>query len=1225
MANVTTTRLNYRMLKKWKERKKAKKENEDHVDVKQNKTTEKKSNKRRTEAFFSWLGKFVTKNYKVILIVAVISAGAAIYPALLLQGELKYNDQDFVPQNLESDIGLAILREQFPTNISSETTILVIDSDLPIISEDNIAFINAITDNVMDSEYNEIIAEVISVVSIFNSYLDSYWGEMNATQDLIYSAILENITYANTAMHTAASEIETLYQLIAGFYQMTWFNISRTFFYGNFDADLFNFGPMNSTVVDIIRTNTNFSSGFAVSPEYVQFVYQIVTNSLPDYSLMNDTLLHDITFTAVNSSLYNYLNLTSEEYNQQVYPFLQMYYQNWTNSFTQQITQLGSNIINGSSIDFNDYNNTNLIDAYTSQVNVLGKLASVNYSACSTFNVKDVILSQASQYLSFTDTGFEDYLNMSLLPFLIEQIYDLGPNPSGFALEAFTTNMTSQIMSEIIYQNPPVENLNVFCDNPLFSPILIWVISDDGKSAIIQISYDVSKYGTSEEKDRILVEVDDWIGNLAYTLITEMNLTQTRVYRTGEIFITESIVGYSEEGASNVDIIAAVCVFVVLIILFTSLVAPIVPLLTIGLAIVISFALLYWIAQVMDLHYLSTLLLSIVSMGAGVDYCIFIYSRYTEELKKGKPKEEAVQIAVSFAGESVFHSGLTVLVGFGALIIPNFPMLRCLGIAMIIGISFSILCSLLIVPSLLMLLGNAVFWPKGLNRILRPQKWFKRSKSTDDIDTSIRLSSLSDVPEGSSNKRKRLKPITKETNAKKKESITLRFGKFVTKHGLKFFIISLVAFAPFIYFTVTMDTSTDFMRMLPADFEGNSANEILQTRMGFGNPTPVKILFHNMSIDPFSPQGLKDTDRLCLRIRRLDHVKTIRTSIRPFGGFAISYTNPEVVAAYEEQIRTFIGVDGRTLYMEIYLEVDAYSDEAYHFLKELDGFIDQTIEENEISSFSSSEIYIMGVAQDFLNMKDVTNGSYPIVIPIVIIGVFLILFFLFGSYFTPIRLIITIGMSILFTLGMVNIVYSIGFAVPILWLLPIMMFSILMGLGLDYDIFLVSRIKEYCETGMTDKDAIAHALEHTSTIITSCGLVMAAAFSSLMFSDLWHISELGFAFTLSILLDATLVRLVLVPSIMVLLEKFNWTGPKRLQKIRRNPKVTAVMKVLGDNVSVDIYSKELKEELESVVAKTTDEDPRHLINQMLPSIKNSIESNLITVDLIELMISAVGN
>ena len=183
-----------------------------------------------------------------------------------------------------------------------------------------------------------------------------------------------------------------------------------------------------------------------------------------------------------------------------------------------------------------------------------------------------------------------------------------------------------------------------------------------------------------------------------------------------------------------------------------------------------------------------------------------------------------------------------------------------------------------------------------------------------------------------------------------------------------------------------------------------------------------------------------------------------------------------------------------------------------------------------------------------------------------------------------------------------------------------MLFSILMGLGLDYDIFIVTRIKEYCEAGMTDKDAIIHAMEHTATIITSCGFVMAAAFSSLMFTPLMHVSQLGFAFTLSILLDATFIRLILVPSIMVLAEKYNWTGPKRLQKIHRDPKVMAVMKVLGDNIGCEIYTKEMKESLETIVNESQNQSNAScLLDDMMSLIYGFIDEEKITEPIINEM------
>ncbi|NHJ48862.1 MAG: MMPL family transporter [Asgard group archaeon] len=1188
---------------------------------KTNKNNEKNSNngkkKKLTEAFFEKLGRLITKRYKLILIISLLSAVAAIYPAILLSGELSYNDTDFLPKNLEGDIGNAILREQFPEEQFFESTLIVMDSDIAITDSENLDYIYELKNRINDSIYYDYVDGYNSIVDVYEQVVSAYWQEMNATYDMIYDYIYSNISYANQAMHVGANELDQLFQQIAGLYFMTWFNFSRTYFYGEFDANLFNDGPLNSTVQQTIAVDTNFTTGFSIQPNYIQLTYQQVVDNLPDHTFVNDQFLNLISYGIANSSLSMASGLSEADYMTQIYSFLQIYYQNWTNFFDLNVTQPGYSFVNGTDINQNEYLNDTIPNAYISQSQMLQNLSSINNMTLDSISVKDLILLNSGNFFDLNGTGFEDFIDPSFIPVFMELIYDLGESPSPLAIDSLTTSIATLIINQIINDNPPENGIESFVANPQYRLIVMWVLSEDGKSAIIHVSYNVSSITDFDEKDSLLVEMDAWVGDIAHELVTELNMTQTRVYHTGEIFLTESIVEYSEEAASSIDWVAAILVFAVLLIIFASLVAPAIPLLAIGLSIAIACALLFWIAQAMPIHYLGVIMLSVISMGAGVDYCIFIYSRFSEELEKGQPKEVAVQKAVEFAGESVFHSGLTVLIGFGALIIPNFPMLRIFGISMMIGTTFSIICALLVVPSLLMLLGKKVYWPKFLKKILRPYKFFQRKKKKDKTEMDS-----NDNPDGQTKQQKRIKKPEKDE--KPKQPLTLRFGKFITKHGLKFFIGTLILVAPFVYFTATMDTSSDFLSMLPEDFEGNQAMDILSEKMSFGNPTAVTVVFTDLPDDPILTSALFDTDRLCIRILPMDHVNTIRTTVRPLGNIAIPYSNNDSLAFYEDLVNDFIGKDRRTFYMEIYLDVDSYSDEAIRFVAQLDDTITEVITENNIDYFESASIYITGVAKDFYDMQFITNSSYPIIVPVVLVGVFLVLFFLFGSYFTPIRLILTIGISVVITLGMVHLIYGIGFGVPILWLLPIMMFSILMGLGLDYDIFLVSRIKEYCQAGMTDKDAIAYALQHTSTIITSCGLVMAAAFSSLMFSNLWHINELGFAFTLSIILDATLVRLIIVPSIMVLLEKLNWKGPKRFQKVYRVPEVTAAMKVIGDNIGIEIYDRELKETLDTLIEEELeDQEVEEKIDRMIPIIEETIGKEKITTEIRSLMIEKV--
>ncbi|MFW5914426.1 MAG: MMPL family transporter, partial [Thermoplasmatota archaeon] len=122
---------------------------------------------------------------------------------------------------------------------------------------------------------------------------------------------------------------------------------------------------------------------------------------------------------------------------------------------------------------------------------------------------------------------------------------------------------------------------------------------------------------------------------------------------------------------------------------------------------------------------------------------------------------------------------------------------------------------------------------------------------------------------------------------------------------------------------------------------------------------------------------------------------------------------------------------------------------------------------------------------------------------------------------------------------------------PILWLMPMIVFVVTMGLGMDYDVFLTTRIREEVVRGYDDREAIVRAVEGTGKIITACGLIMSGAFASMMLSSTSLLQEFGFALAFAILLDATLVRIYLVPAIMVLLEGWNWWAPGRLQRVGR--------------------------------------------------------------------------
>jgi RND superfamily putative drug exporter len=188
------------------------------------------------------------------------------------------------------------------------------------------------------------------------------------------------------------------------------------------------------------------------------------------------------------------------------------------------------------------------------------------------------------------------------------------------------------------------------------------------------------------------------------------------------------------------------------------------------------------------------------------------------------------------------------------------------------------------------------------------------------------------------------------------------------------------------------------------------------------------------------------------------------------------------------------------------------------------------------------------------------QGDFNLIGVVVVVGIYLVLMIVLGSMISPLRSIITILLSLSWTIAATMVVFQYGQGVPVLWMIPMILLVICLGIGMDYDIFITTRIREEASKGRETNDAIVHAMEHTGGVITACGLIMAGAFGTLMLSQGSLLQEFGFALMFAILVDATVVRIYLVPAIVSLLGKWNWWAPGRLQRVGREEKMSAMAK-----------------------------------------------------------------
>jgi RND superfamily putative drug exporter len=572
-------------------------------------------------------------------------------------------------------------------------------------------------------------------------------------------------------------------------------------------------------------------------------------------------------------------------------------------------------------------------------------------------------------------------------------------------------------------------------------------------------------------------------------------------YVTGTTAMSLDTEWSAMDDVNNIDKITIVLVLIILGLYFRSFLTPFVPLLIIGVAVIVAFGFMGIISTRIDVFYLVMTFMGVIMLGAGTDYCVFMLSRYAEERSKGTEIKGSVQAAVEHAGKSIASSGTTAMIGFGSLTLIDQGIFRSIGIGTAVCVFFSMLVALTLVPAVLTVAGDRLFWPRKL--------YMSGPTATGKIWRGI----------------------------------THR----VLKHSKAIFILALLITVPAVYIFSTMELGNDFVSMMPDNIESKLGYDLLNSEFGSGAlekgmivatfPEALKGADGN-----YTPEALDRIEGLADMLDDTPGIDKVYSMTRP-EGVTIEYNNLSSYKGvekeyYQNYMDNNTGVDGRTTLLYIAYNGSPFSGEAQKTTEEIRKKLNAHENNN-----TDTALLLGGSAIGVYEYQKLCTDKYSLVIPVVLVGIFIVLVLLLRSIFTPARLVMTLLMSIAWTMGTFILVFQYWLQASVYWILPIILFCVLMGLGVDYDIFLVSRIREEVYKGKGEEEAIEQAVESTGTIITLCGAVMAAAFGSMMISGTVMLKEFGFVLCLAIILDATLMRLVVVPSIMVLLKKYNWWMP----------------------------------------------------------------------------------
>ena len=582
----------------------------------------------------------------------------------------------------------------------------------------------------------------------------------------------------------------------------------------------------------------------------------------------------------------------------------------------------------------------------------------------------------------------------------------------------------------------------------------------------------------------------------------------------------------SESDLQRSEIISLPLAAIALLLVFGSVVAAGLPLVTGGAAVVVALAVIAGLAIVTPMSIFVLNLATLLGLGLGVDYSLLLTSRFREELASRPTDDEhrvadAVVATVATAGRAVFFSGLTVLLGLLGLVLFEFMILRSVGIAGAVVVFLAVASALTLLPAVLAIVGTRV---DGL---------------------AIRKTAPRDDPNGP----------------------WARLARRVMARPVAVLVPTLAVLlllgSPFLHVRFNAPDST----ILPASVPSRAAFDRLAGAFGEGDFAPLTLAIRTdgRATDPHNIAALHDYSRRLAaddRVTRVESLVDVDPRLR-LDQYQLLYADRN--GPRDRFLALTLGATTRDdlTAFTVYTPFGPNRDEGRALVGDLRSGA------SNLAAPAGMEVLVGGGAAD---VTDVVNGvaaDFPRTALFIVVTTYLVLFLLLRSVVLPAKALLMNTLSIAASFGALVWIFQDGNLSALLGFQPlgfvettqpVILFCVLFGLSMDYEVFLLSRMKEVWDETGDNQEAVAHGLERSGRIVTSAALIVVVVASSFAFADIVLIKALGIGMALAVALDATVVRALLVPATMRLLGSWNWWLPSRL---RRLPVVGAAVLVIA--------------------------------------------------------------
>ncbi len=685
------------------------------------------------------------------------------------------------------------------------------------------------------------------------------------------------------------------------------------------------------------------------------------------------------------------------------------------------------------------------------------------------------------------------------------------------------------VNSDLAYDDPTIQTavssmLQTLVNDPTVSVTYPWsvdsanlsqYVSEDGRWSRTLVEVTLPR----SEAKALLIE--NWKIMLDDPSITDGDF---QLWITGPLAIDSTFDIRLKDDLIRSELGAAPLVAIVLFVVFGSFIAGILPL-GVGLLTVISaIGITVWLSTIegVPVNNFASNIITLLGLGVSIDYSLFMIYRYREELAAGHDTRTAIAITTATAGRAVFFSGLTVAVGLLGLLFFKNTSTPSIGIGGTLGVSMAMLTSIVMLPSLFALLGpriNSLRIPFGM----------KDTVSDDGFWSWI------------------------ATQVMNRPLVIL----------VPILILLVGVGTPFLQ----AEYGVSSIRSLPPD---DIAREGLEEMSSIWVESSDNTLFFLIELDEdqdvLSEQNLRSVHDYASTLMASESVISVlgpgyfdpsmnASSVVQFWSTPDEYLSSEQIGLRESLRENFISQKTHHTYLLITLGVEWNTAEASDFVQELRE--DRSNNNIEIMSVSKDAILIGGLAAYNLDVLDAVVDNLPIAIVFIFISTCVLLFIQVRSVIIPFKAILMNILSITATFGMLVFVFQEGnFGLdeimnftpqPIDPTTPVMLFCIVFGLSMDYEVLMLSRIHEEWERTGDNTIAVANGLQKTGRLVTAAALIMMLVFAAQIFASVAIIKQFGLGLALAIFIDATLVRALVVPATMRLMGPLNWWAPSFLR------------------------------------------------------------------------------